>query len=222
MDVDFSDISSQKSLLAVQGKGYLEKIKKILPNFEKEAAFKVRKETYKGSELFICFTGYTGEEGVEVMLDNEVALDFFSELVAQGVVPCGLGARDTLRMEKGFSLYGQEITDRTNVLEAGLSWTINWEKSFIGKKALQTVKESGTTRRLRGIVMEERAIARTGCAVYGDDETQIGEVTSGGYSPSLKKNIGLAYIAKDYKGEKVQVQVRDKKFDARLTKRVFC
>jgi aminomethyltransferase len=143
-------------------------------------------------------TGYTGEDGFEIFCPPAMAARVWDAVStagkADGLIPCGLGARDTLRLEAAMRLYGNDIDDTTTVLEADLNWVIGWKKeSFLGRSALQRQKESGLTRKLVGFAMVDRAIARHGHAVMSDDE-KVGYVTSGTQTPFLKKAIGMAYV----------------------------
>jgi aminomethyltransferase len=143
-------------------------------------------------------TGYTGEDGFEVFVPPAMAPRLWGALLeagtADGLIPCGLGARDTLRLEAAMRLYGNDIDDTTTVLEADLSWIVGWKKeSFIGLDALRAQKESGVTRKIVGFAMMDRAIARHGHLVMRGDE-QVGYVTSGTQTPFLRKSIGMAYV----------------------------
>ena len=135
----------------------------------------------------------------------------------------GFGARDTLRLEARFNLYGHDMTDETTPLEAGIGWTVAWEKSdFIGKRALETQKAEGPKRKLVGFEMIERGIARDGCRVLVNGQP-IGQVTSGSFSPTLKRNIGLAYVPVESAkaGQEIQIEIRDKRLKAQIVKTPF-
>ena len=153
---------------------------------------------FAGIRGTVSRTGYTGEDGFEVFVPPAMAPRLWSALLdagnGDGLIPCGLGARDTLRLEAAMRLYGNDIDDETTVLEADLNWIIGWNKpSFIGHEALRRQKEQGVTRKLVGFVMVDRAIARHGHPVMRGDE-QVGVVTSGTQTPFLKKAIGMAYV----------------------------
>ncbi len=147
----------------------------------------------------LSHTGYTGERGLEIYCEAEKAADVWEALMdagrARGLKPAGLGARDTLRLEAGYSLYGNDITAETNPLEAGLGWVVKLDKGdFVGREALQRVKADGPTRKLVGFVVEERGIPRPGYAIEDDEGNEIGVVTSGSQSPVLQRGIGLGYV----------------------------
>ena len=153
---------------------------------------------FAGIRGTVSRTGYTGEDGFEVFVPPAMAPKLWNALLeagrGDGLVPCGLGARDTLRLEAAMRLYGNDIDDTTTVLEADLNWIIGWNKpSFIGLEALRRQKESGLARKLVGFAMVDRAIARHGHPVMRGDE-QVGVVTSGTQTPFLKKAIGMAYV----------------------------
>ncbi len=226
MKVTAVNESSQFSMLAVQGKKAPEYLEKKFPGvYTKLEAFGFVQMKDQGQDLFVTRTGYTGEAGVEIVLPNDLAVGVWNEFGAMGVTPAGLGARDSLRLEQGYSLYGHEINDQTNALEAGLSWTVDFSKSdFIGKKALTDLKAAGLKRKLVGLTMLDRGIPRDGYKLFDSPEVsgiEIGIVTSGTYSPTLKQNIALAYLPSDYASQEVYVEVRDKKLKAKLGKRVF-
>ena len=177
--------------------------------------------------ILLSETGYTGEEGYEVFCAVYQAPAFWKRLMAVGgplgLKPVGFGARDTLRLESRFLLYGHDMTDETTPLEAGLNWTIGWNKNdFLGKKALETQRKQGITRKLVGFQVEGRGIAREKCAVTVEGRS-IGVVTSGTYSPSLKKSIGLAYVAPQFSepGQSIEIEIREKFHRAQIIKTPF-
>jgi len=177
---------------------------------------------FEGQDGFLCRTGYTGEEGVELVFPNGVMPKLLKAFIDHGVTPCGLGARDSLRLEKGYSLYGHEIDDTTNAIEAGLSWTVDLEKNdFIGKSALLKIKEEGTKRKLVAFKMEGKAMARQGDVIVDEDENELGTVTSGTFSPSLKGGIGLAYVPSSFTKKQLHIKVRKRVLTANLCKRDF-
>ncbi|HEY9661498.1 MAG TPA: glycine cleavage system aminomethyltransferase GcvT, partial [Allocoleopsis sp.] len=178
---DFEDLSATKSLLAVQGP---EAIERLQP-FVKEDLSAVKRfghleATVLGQPGFFARTGYTGEDGFEIMVDPEIAVQLWRSLLAAGVIPCGLGARDTLRLEAAMALYGQDIDDTTTPLEAGLAWLVHLDRKgeFIGRSVLEQQKQAGVTRRLVGLRLEGRNIARHEYPVMKDGTT-VGTVTSG-------------------------------------------
>ncbi|MFL6517970.1 MAG: glycine cleavage T C-terminal barrel domain-containing protein, partial [Bacillus sp. (in: firmicutes)] len=181
-----------------------------------------------GKKALVSRTGYTGEDGFEVYCDANEAVDLWRDILTagkeDGVIPCGLGARDTLRFESVLALYGQELSPEISPLEAGIGFAVklNKEDDFIGKQALIQQKEKGLTRKLVGIEMIDRGIPRHGYPVYKDDQL-IGEVTTGTQSPTLKKNIGLALINAEFAGleSEVQVEIRGKRLKATVVPTPF-
>ena len=178
--------------------------------------------TYSDTPCTFSTTGYTGEKGGELIIHNNQVKEIFEQLIKNGATPCGLGARDSLRLEKGYSLYGNELDDKTNPFEAGLKWTIKMEKKdFIGKSALKYQLTSSVKKKIKGFTLIDRGIARHGYKVYNGDGKIIGIVTSGGYSPCTKKNIGLAMIDTDHQGDQIHIDIRNKKYRAKIRKRVM-
>jgi len=215
--------SEAYSMLAVQGPKAPEVLDKIFPGeYAKLKAFSFSQLTYQGSGLFFSRTGYTGEEGVELIVKNEAAVALFQALLKAGAAPCGLGARDSLRLEKGYSLYGHEIDETTNAFEAGLGWTVDMgKKDFVGKAALEKIKAGKLSRKLVGLTMIDKGIPRNLYDIVKESGEKIGYVTSGTHAPSLGENIALAYIPADYAGEKILVDIRGKKLWAKIGKRKF-
>jgi aminomethyltransferase len=180
---------------------------------------------FTGHELgqyFVARTGYTGEDGWEIMMPAAEAAQFWANLQAAGVAPCGLGARDTLRLEAGMNLYGNDMDEGVTPLESGLSWTVAFdppERKFIGRPALDAMRAHGVPRKLVGLVLEERGVLRSHqkVVVPGGGE---GELTSGTFSPSLQKSIGFARVPAAA-GDQVQVDIRGKLLPARVVKYPF-
>jgi aminomethyltransferase len=160
-----------------------------------------------GSEVMVNRTGYTGEQGVELMVPAEDAEALWDAVVSRGAVPCGLGARDTLRLEVCYPLHGNDITEETDAVSAGLAWTCALDKTFTGVEELRRIKEAGPERKLVAFVMDEKAIPRQGMAVAGG-----GEVTSGTHSPMLDRGIGMGYVptAAAAPGTELTIDVRGK------------
>ena len=215
--------SDEFSLLAVQGPKAPEFVEQFFPGvYGKLDTFGHAELTYQGALTFICRTGYTGEAGVEIILENKSAPALLEALVAAGVTPCGLGSRDTLRLEKGFSLYGHEINDTTNALEAGLGWVCDLSKpAFIGKDALVKIKADGVKRKLIGFTVEDRPIPRDGEKIVDADGNEIGYVTSGTMSPILNKGIGLAYVPVTCKDATINIATKRKTMIGTVCKRTF-
>ncbi len=175
-----------------------------------------------GINCIISRTGYTGEDGFELYCAPVDVVTLWNDLLAagkeRGLLPAGLGARDTLRIEAGYCLYGHELDEQTNPLEAGLGWTVKLNKGeFIGRDALLKVKEEGPKRKLIGIEMIERGISRAGYAIYENDQ-QIGSLTSGAPGPALNKNIGIGYVEASHAvvGNTVQIDIRGKRTAAQI------
>jgi aminomethyltransferase len=208
---DVRDVSDEFALLAVQGPNALEKLG--LPPAPKNS---FAQETIDGVEVIANYTGYTGEDGVELLCASADAGALWDTVIARGVTPCGLGARDTLRLEVCFPLHGNDITPETDAISAGLRWACALDKEFTGVAALRRIAESGPERKLVPFVMEEKAIPRTGMPIEGG-----GEVTSGSHSPMLDVGIGLGYVpaAQAAAGTELTIDVRGKPRRAQVVKK---
>ena len=224
-EVKFQDISPEKVLIAVQGP----KASSILQSFVQEdltpvKAFGHLEATVLGKPGFIARTGYTGEDGFEVMVDPDVGLELWRSLVKAGVIPAGLGARDTLRLEAAMALYGQDIDDTTTPMEAGLGWLVHLDTKgdFIGRSILERQKAGGVQRRLVGLQMQGRNIARHAYQVLSQGVV-VGEVTSGTLSPTLGYPIALAYVPTELAtvSQQLEVEIRGKAYPAVVVKRPF-
>jgi glycine cleavage system T protein (aminomethyltransferase) len=205
------DASDEYALVAVQGPRSLERL-----GLEEAPAFTHAMGAVDGVEVMVCRTGYTGEQGVELLCADDDAADLWDAVLARGVVPCGLGARDTLRLEVCYPLHGNDITQETDAISAGLGWTCALDTGFTGVDVLRRVKEDGPTQRLVAFVMEERAIPRPGMAIEGG-----GTVTSGTQSPSLDVGIGMGYVPADRSTPETElvVDVRGKARRARTVRK---
>ncbi len=176
----------------------------------------------EADHCFIARTGYTGEDGVEIMLPAEDAPALWDRLLAAGVAPCGLGARDTLRLEAGMSLYGSDMDETTTPLVSGLGWTVAWQppdREFIGRPALERQRATGVPQIFVGLVLEDRGVLRSHQTVY-DGDRDIGLTTSGAFSPTLNRGIALARVAANTAG-RCQVEVRGKRLTALTVKPPF-
>lgn len=173
------------------------------------------------AEGFIARTGYTGEDGFELILQPEQAVPFWEAMVAAGVSPCGLGARDTLRLEAGMMLYGADMDTTTTPLESALSWTValSEDRPFNGRAVLEQQKAEGVPRKLVGLLLEGKGVMRSHQKLFVG-EREVGEITSGGFSPTLNRTIALARIASDV-SEQCDVEMRGKRLPATITKPVF-
>ena len=225
--VELNDESNDWSLIALQGPNASEKLSPILDEGSKDAAnlkyYTFVKGSILGHNCIISATGYTGAGGFELYVPNNAASEIWMALLENGVLPCGLGARDTLRMEMGFCLYGNDIDETTNSIEAGLGWITKFNKEFIDKDLLEKTKSEGPSRKLVGLRIIDRGIPRKGYEVVNESGATIGEVTSGTMSPTLGIGIGMAYIDKDFSktGTSVKVQIRNKQIEAEVVKFPF-
>jgi aminomethyltransferase len=174
-----------------------------------------------GDEWFVGRTGYTGEDGYEIMLPSELAGDLWNSLKAAGVRPCGLGARDTLRLEAGMNLYGNDMDESVSPLESGLAWTVALEgtRDFIGKAALEAQRAAGLKRKLVGLLLLERGVLRSHQKVFAGGAGE-GEMTSGTFSPTLERSIGFARVPAGAPAQ-VEVDIRGKRLPARIVKPPF-
>ncbi len=173
-------------------------------------------------DWFIARTGYTGEDGLEIMLPAEQAPGFLNELVGAGIAPAGLGARDTLRLEAGMNLYGQDMTEEVSPLAANMGWTIAWEpaeRQFVGRAVLEAQRAAGNQPKLVGLVLEERGVLRAHQVVRVEGVGE-GEITSGSFSPTLGKSIALARVPAGT-GDRAEVEIRGKWFPVRVVQANF-
>ncbi len=210
------------AMVAVQGPQARAKATPLLPETCRQSASALG-HFFGAScdEWFITRTGYTGEDGYEIMLPSESAPELWQALQAAGVTPCGLGARDTLRLEAGMNLYGNDMDETFSPLESGLGWTVALEgtRDFVGKEALERQRAAGLARRLVGLLLLERGVLRSHQAVFAG-ATGEGEVTSGTFSPTLERSIGLARVPAAASGQ-VEVDIRGKRIPARIVRPPF-
>ncbi|MCF6190191.1 MAG: glycine cleavage system aminomethyltransferase GcvT [Cocleimonas sp.] len=220
-DVDLSE-RTDLSMIAVQGPNARKKVASLLGNIGSKRAHTLK--PFFGMQLdesFIARTGYTGEDGFEIMLPNEQAPGLWDGLLSAGVKPIGLGARDTLRLEAGMNLYGTDMDESISPLAAGMSWTIAWEPSdrdFIGRSALEKEKAEGSPMKLVGLVLEDKGVLRGHQKVITDHGD--GEITSGSFSPSLGVSVALARIPSEAK-DSCHVEIRGKQLKARIVRPPF-
>ncbi len=221
------DTTATTAILALQGPKAAEVLAKHLGrDFGDLKRFHLTQAPELGQHAFISRTGYTGEDGFELVFPAERAPEVFNGLMkageSAGITPCGLGARDTLRLEKGYALAGHEFKGGRTPLEAGLSWLVNWDHDFIGKSPLEVQKAAGVHDRLVGVKLTGRGIPREGCIVEKDG-VEVGVVTSGSMSPILGEGISLAYLRHDIAkaGTELDVVIRDKRVTARVEKLPF-
>ncbi len=220
-NVELFDASEEYSLLAIQGRNAVELVQSLTAeNLEEIKYYWFKEGVVADCPAIISRTGYTGEDGLELYVENKYATKLWDRVMEAGksfsIEPIGLGARDTLRLEMKFALYGNDIDETTNPIEAGLGWITKSAKGeFIGRNAILDVKKHGITRKLIGFEAEGKAIPRHGydCFQGGD---KIGHVTSGCWSPCLEKGIGIAYLATEFTqvGTRFEVDIRGKRIPA--------
>lgn len=229
-NVRFEDRSESYCLFAVQGPLATEILQKLTPvNLSEIPYYHFKIGSFAGvNNILLSNTGYTGAGGFEVYVPNEHAEKIWHEILKagqkEGLKPIGLGARDTLRLEMGFCLYGNDINDKTTPLEAGLGWITKLNKGdFLGKAVLEKQKAEGVIKKLCGFVMEERGIPRHDYAVQDTGGREIGKVTSGTQSPTLQKGIGMAYVEAAYANPDTEIfiVIRDKPHRAKIAKIPF-
>ena len=211
------------AMIAVQGPNAREKALPLLSDAVRPAAAELKPfyGVFDG-DWFIARTGYTGEDGFEIVLPADAAAPFWQQLREAGVRPTGLGARDTLRLEAGMNLYGSDMDESITPLEAALGWTVAWEpaeRDFIGRAALEKQRQSGTRQKLVGLLLVDKGVLRNHQKVVTAGEPD-GEITSGSFSPTLQRAIAFARVPKST-GETCQVDVRGKLLNARVVKPPF-
>jgi len=216
-DVYVRDASSNYAMLAVQGPN-ARKILSDTLHIDLPPRMGVLVQQIGRRPALICGTGYTGEDGVELLIDPEIAPAIWMELVDAGVVPAGLGARDTLRLEVCFHLHGNDLSTEIDPISAGLGWACKEATGFIGSDKVAVLRANGTDEKLAPFVIEGAGIPRAGNPVIVDDEI-VGEVSSGTYSPSLEVGIGMAYLRSDLTepGTGIEIDVRGKRRTARVS-----
>jgi aminomethyltransferase len=214
------------AMVAAQGPNARDKVLALLTDASADRCRKLGKfmaseaQGKDGEELFVARTGYTGEDGFEVMVPVAHAVAFWNKLVAAGVPPAGLGARDTLRLEAGMALYGQDMDQSVSPLEAGLAWTVAFDegRDFIGRAALEKQQANGVPRRMVGLVLDDKGVLRHGQAVF--TAAGEGEILSGTFSPTLGKSVALARVPAGETGE-ITVDMRGKRVPVRAVKYPF-
>jgi len=235
--VNIKNVTSKFSCLAVQGPNAEKTLQKIVEENLSEIGFfeagyvnlrglEIKDNELSGKKAYISRTGYTGEDGFEIIVPNEQAKELWFKVLEAGkeydIKPCGLGARDTLRMEKGFLLSGQDFHlqhEPRTPLEAGISWIVDWEHEFLGKNILLKMKQEKKYELFRGVVVKGRGIPRHGYKLYKDGE-EVGYLTSGTMSPTLGVGIGLGYVKRPYikAGTEVYVDIRGRRVEAEIRK----
>ena len=228
-DVEMHNISNKTSLLAVQGPKAAEALQSLTEiDLASMEYYTFTKGTFAGVDnVVVSATGYTGAGGFEIYCDNEHAEKVWDAVFAAGapfnIKPIGLGARDTLRLEMGFCLYGNDIDDTTSPIEAGLGWVTKFTKPFTNSAALQAEKEAGIKRKLIGFEMIDRGIPRHDYEIVDAEGNVIGKVTSGTQSPSLQKAIGMGYVSKENakEGAEIYISIRNNPIKAKVVKFPF-
>ena len=223
--IEFADLSDTQALIAVQGKKAVEHLQEVVDrDISNLKAFGHSDAKILDRPAFLARTGYTGEDGFEIMLDPDDAIELWRSLLKSGVTPCGLGARDTLRLEAAMALYGQDIDDSITPLEAGLGWVVHLDTKgdFIGRSVLEDQKQNGVKKRLVGLQMQGRNIARHNYPILFNDET-VGIVTSGTLAPTVGQAIALGYVPTELAkpGQQVEIGIRGKNYSALVVKRPF-
>jgi aminomethyltransferase len=230
-DVKLSDLSDQYSILAVQGPNSPELLQRLsgdttdLKNLKFYTWTKADLGAHK--DILVSATGYTGEKGYEIYVKNDKAEAIWKMLFEKGadlgIKPAGLGARDTLRLEKGYCLYGNDIDETTSPIEAGLGWITKFSKEFINSDNLKKQKEEGVSRKLVAFKLKDKGISRHGYDIIDNQGNKIGYVTSGTMSPGLKEAIGMGYVSIDFAkpGSEIYIQIRKKQVPAQIVKLPF-
>ena len=227
--VEMKNISDQTSLLAVQGPKAVAALQNLTDvDLASMEYYTFRKGLFAGVEnVLISATGYTGAGGFELYFDDKYAKHIWDAIFKAGepfgIKPVGLAARDTLRLEMGFCLYGNDIDDKTSPIEAGLGWVTKFSKNFVNSENLALQKQEGVSRKLVGFEMIDRGIPRHDYEIVNAEGNVIGKVTSGTQAPSLQKAIGLGYVAKEFskEGSEIYIKIRDNKVRAQVVKFPF-
>lgn len=222
--VDLKDITMSTAMIAAQGPKVCSIVESIIGKWASGLSYFNCQETEVfGEQAIVSRTGYTGEDGFEVILRSTDAPSLWERLRTLGAKPCGLGARDTLRLEAGLLLYGNDMDTSTNPYEAGLGRIVHLEKEdFIGKETLLKIKQNGVKRRLAGFQMIGGGVPRSGFPVFSSSQT-IGKVASGGFAPTLRNGIGLLYLPIEYAaaGTRIQIDIRGRRVEAQVVEFPF-
>ena len=226
-DMELDPASARYGMLAVQGPKALGLVAEFFPSALELPRFGVAELSYEGETVFVMRTGYTGEDGFEVAASPAGTCAFWDELMARGarhgLVPCGLGARDTLRLESGYLLYGTDADESRTPYEANCGWVVKLQKGdFIGREALVRRKEAGFSEKLTGVRLLGRGVPRAGCGVWRGDR-KIGELCSATFAPSLGTGIGVGYLAPEAweAGTRVEVEIHGQGVEAETVRGAF-
>ncbi len=216
------DVTASRCVLAVQGPKARERLATIDPDLAEVGRFRLRPLTVRGVDVVVAGTGYTGEDGVEIRVANEDAPTIWSALLEVGIVPAGLGARDTLRLEAALPLYGHELSETSTTLEARLGWVIGWNKpTFRGRSAVEAERDRGPARFLTGVATTTRQPLRDGSTVWRGEEN-LGTLSSGNFSPSLGCGIGLGLLSADLTPHtQLEIELRGRRLEARVVELPF-
>lgn len=218
-DVEIDDHTAATAMIAVQGPNAPEMVDRLADtDLSRLGRFEHAEGRIGGVGATFCRTGYTGEDGFEVIVPGSAAPALWRALIDAGGAPCGLGARDALRIEAGYPLYGHEIDDSTTPVEAGLMWVVKLDKGgFTGCERIAAVKEMGPGRRLVGVTLQERIVPRQGYTLYAGQQ-EVGTVTSGVFSPTRSIGLGMAYVREPFhkSGTDLAVDIRGKRYPARV------
>ena len=229
--ISITDFKKDGILLAIQGPQALEKLEEVfdgslqdIPRFGHKNISLKNKHSKKTTSIFIARTGYTGEDGFEILMNKNTGKFLWNHLVAEGITPCGLGARDTLRLEAGMHLYGNEMNADTSPFEAGLGWLVHLEMpaNFIGRETLEKQAKEGIKKRLISLKIHGKAIGRKGYKLIKNNTT-VGSITSGTWSPTLGEAIAMGYVPLELAkiGAQITVEIRGKQHVATIVKRPF-
>ena len=216
-------LNSDLSLIALQGPQSVKILEKIIPGVSKLKFMNGDNFKFNGVKVYITRSGYTGEDGFEVSIPNIKVENFIKLLVNNKVKPIGLGARDTLRLEAGLCLYGHDLNEEINPIEANLKWAIakkrREEGGFNGWEKIKSILDNGCTKIRVGILPEGRIIAREGAKIFSIEGEEIGKITSGTFGPSVNAPVAMGYINSGYSevGNKIKIEVRGKKYDAKVS-----
>jgi aminomethyltransferase len=223
--VEIRDRYQENGILAIQGPKALILLLQFFPDLKNLSPMHFLSTHYENENIFISRTGYTGENGYEIYASNPLIVTLWNQLIKEGKIlgiePAGLGARDTLRLEMGYALYGHELDETIYPSETVAHWTIKWSKDFLGKPQLIELENSGNKRAEFGIILKGKGIARAGYPVYKEGQ-QIGKVTSGTFAPSLNQAIAIVLLERNLlEGDSVDIQIRESKVAAQIVNLPF-
>lgn len=227
MNVKLENASARFGMIALQGPKAPELMKELWPKSVEVSRFGIMEATIHGDEGYIVRTGYTGEDGCEIIASNAAIVKVWDELLEKGkkygILPCGLGSRDVLRLEAGYLLYGQDVDDERTTYEASYGWVVKMKKpEFVGKEALLKRKEAGFKEKLTGFMLDGGGVPRNGCAIYHKGQ-KIGSFTSATFSPLFKRGLGVGYVTPvDLPmGEPVEIEIHGRRAPAKVHKTPF-